>query len=139
MPEEARQVIEETVRRTSRSFSSVANEMLSEAARMRRVPGIVFSDGPAGRRAQIAGTGLDVWEVIQSYKGCAEHWERLKTMYDWLDDRQLRSALAYYEAYPAEIDERLEHEEGWTPEQVYARHPFVRPPWRAGLSREQRQ
>jgi uncharacterized protein (DUF433 family) len=92
----------------------------------------VFGDGPTGRRAQIAGTGLDVWEVVQSYKGLDGNWERLKASYDWLEEQQLRSALSYYEAYPQEIDERLAREQSWTPERLYARYPFVRPPWHAG-------
>jgi hypothetical protein len=42
--------------------------MLVEAARMQRVPGIVFADGPTGRRARVAGTGLDGFEVIRTYR-----------------------------------------------------------------------
>ena len=36
----------------------------SEAVKMRRAPGIVFADGPSGRRAVVAGSGLDVWEIM---------------------------------------------------------------------------
>ena len=32
--------------------------------RMRRAPGILLADGPAGRRAVIAGTGLEAWHFL---------------------------------------------------------------------------
>ena len=35
---------------------------------MRRAPGIVFADGPAGRRAAVGGTGLDVWEIVATWR-----------------------------------------------------------------------
>ena len=127
IPDEARAAIQETMRRTGRDFSSVANEMLTEAARMRRIPGIVFADGPTGRRARVAGTGLDVSEVVQAYHKLGEDWERLRQAYDWLTELQLRAALAYAEAYPEEIEERLRAEEQLTGEAIWARYPFMRP------------
>jgi hypothetical protein len=41
IPQEARQVILEAARRAGHDFSSVANEMLLEAASMRRIPGML--------------------------------------------------------------------------------------------------
>src|SRR5215210_6658141 len=94
---------------------------------MHRVPGIVFMDGPAGRRASIAGTGLDVWEVIATFKSVVKDRRRLGASYEWLSDRQLSAALAYYELYPEEIDTRIEEEEYWTPERLYGEFPFLEP------------
>jgi uncharacterized protein (DUF433 family) len=71
---------------------------------MRRCPGVVFAEGVTGRRARIAGTGLEVWEVISAWNGMDRNWEDLKTAYDWLSEHQLKSALGYYRAYPEEID-----------------------------------
>ena len=84
-------------------------------------------DGPVGRRASIAGTGVDVWEVIATFKSVGADRERLKASYEWLSDRQLFAALAYYDLYPREIDARIEEEERWTPESLYEEFPFVRP------------
>jgi uncharacterized protein (DUF433 family) len=100
---------------------------------MRRVPGIVFMDGPVGRRASIAGTGLDVWEVISTFKSVGEDRERLKASYEWLSDRQLSAALAYYDLFPREIDARMEEEARWTPERLYGEFPFVQPSVVPGL------
>ena len=119
--------IEETARRTTRDVASVAVEMLAEAARMRRVPGIVFADGVHGRVAQVAGTGLEVWEIVERYQAIGEDWKRLKQEFEWLSEPQLRAALAYAEAYAEEIAERLRAEERWTPETLYGTHPFMKP------------
>lgn len=119
--------IEDAARRADRDVASVAAEMLTEAAKMRRVPGIVFADGVRGRVAQIAGSGLEVWEVVERYQAVDESWELLRQEFEWLSESQLRAALGYAEAYPKEIAERLQADERWTPETLYAAHPFMKP------------
>jgi uncharacterized protein (DUF433 family) len=91
------------------------------------MPGIVYAEGPTGRRAVVAGTGLDVWEVIATWKEGGSSYEALRQNYPWLTEPQLRAALAYYEAYPSEINSRLEREAQWTPERVWRELPFARP------------
>ena len=81
IPEETARTIEEIARASRRDFSSVVNEMLVEAVKMGRCPGIVFVEGMAGRRARVAGTGLDVWEVIASYLSIGHNLERLRDTY----------------------------------------------------------
>jgi uncharacterized protein (DUF433 family) len=110
-----------------KSWSAITAELLDEALRMRRVPGVAFVDGPAGRRAVVAGTGLDVWEVIATWRACEENGELLRQSYPWLNEVQLRSALAYYEVYPKEIDVRLHREAQWDAERVHRELPFARP------------
>jgi uncharacterized protein (DUF433 family) len=90
------------------------------------VTGITLIDGPAGRRAVLVGTGLDVWEIIATWKDVKTH-EALRQSYPWLTEAQIRAALAYYEAYPSEIEARLEREAQWTPEKVRRELPFARP------------
>jgi uncharacterized protein (DUF433 family) len=130
IPENVRTEIAETARRARRDFSSVANEMLEEAVRTRRIPGIVFIDGGGERQVVVAGTGLEVWEVIETYRDVSEDFDRLKACYDHLNDFQLRAAIAYATAYPDEIDARIAENESWTPERVWETNPFTRPPWR---------
>ena len=127
MTEELQEEIEREMRLRGVTFTEVASSLLREAVRMRRVPGIVFMDGPVGRRASIAGTGLDVWEVIATFKSVGEDRGRLEASYGWLSDRQLCAALAYYGLYPEEIDARIEEEEYWTPEKLYGEYPYLRP------------
>jgi uncharacterized protein (DUF433 family) len=125
--EDLEQEIGRLGRERGQSWSAAAVELLSEAVRMRRAPGIVFADGPAGRRAVLVGTGLDVWEVIATWKEVGGSFKKLKKNYDWLTEPQLRAALGYYERYPEEIDERLGREESWTPERVRRELPFAVP------------
>jgi uncharacterized protein (DUF433 family) len=110
-----------------KSWSAITNELLEEAIRMRRAPGVSFMDGPAGRRAVIAGTGLDIWEIIATWRDVDGNFEALKENFDWLEDSQLRAALAYYELYPSEVDARIKREEELTPERVWEEFPFLKP------------
>jgi uncharacterized protein (DUF433 family) len=127
LPEELQEEIEREMRLRGATFSEVTTSLLREAVRMRRVPGIVFMDGPVGRRASIAGTGIDVWEVIATLKSVGEDRERLKASYGWLPDRQLYAALAYYDLFPEEIDARIDEEKYWTPKKLYGEYPYLRP------------
>jgi uncharacterized protein (DUF433 family) len=132
IPEALEQEIEREAEERGKSWSATTAELLTEAVRMRRAPGVVFADGPAGRRPVIAGTGLDVWEVIAAWKAAEGSYASLREDFPWLTDIQLRSALAYYRLYPAEIDARLEREAYWTPERVRQELPFLAPPWDRG-------
>lgn len=78
-------------------------EALTEAEKMERVPGIIFADGPAGRRARVAGTGLEVFEIINVYYAADEDLERLMRTFHWLKAEQILAALDYYRAFPEEI------------------------------------
>jgi uncharacterized protein (DUF433 family) len=82
----------------------------SEDEKMALVPGIVFVDGPSGRRAHVSGAGVDVFEVIKTYRSVGSDRERLAAAYDWLTTVQVQAALTYYRLFPTEIDERLERE-----------------------------
>ncbi len=93
------------------------------AVRMQQYPGIVFVDGPAGRRAHLAGTGLDVWEVIEllqeygSVSALCKQFPRLSSM-------SVRIAQAYEEAYPEEI-KAFRASNARTPEQLRAQLPWL--------------
>lgn len=72
-------------------------------------PGIVFRDGPTGRRAGLA-AGPDVWEVITALGSTGRRGDdAIQATADWssLSVRQVRDAIAYYNEYPTEIDARV--------------------------------
>ena len=125
IPQEIVEEIERIARETGRDFSSIAKDLLAEAIKMRRCPGIVFADGVSGRRARIAGTGLEVWEVITTYRSVNHDFSRLQKAYHWLTEQQLRAAIGYYTAYREEIDEVIERNESWSGEAVAERFPFL--------------
>ena len=117
--------IEQMVRESGKEFSAVTNELLEEAVRMQRCSGIVFSEGTAGRRARIAGSGIEVWEVIAVYKSVGKDFSRLQKAYHWLTEQQLRSAVGYYRAYAEEIDRLIKQNEELTGDDVHKRYPFL--------------
>ena len=117
--------IERIVRESGRDFSSITKDLLAEAIKMRRCPGIVFTDGVVGRKARVAGTGQDVWEIIATYKSVNIDIERLKKAYHWLTEQQLRSAIGYYNAYRDEIEQQIERNESWTRETISKHYPFL--------------
>ena len=125
LSEEAVKEIETLAAGTGRDFSGIARDLLIEAVKMRRCPGITFADGPTGRRARIAGSGIDIWEFIATFKGLGENYEKLKETFHWLSDHQLRSALSYYALYPDEIDEKITRNEDITQEQIIKCFPFL--------------
>lgn len=49
------------------SISALTNRFVDEALRMEAHPGVIFRDGPAGRRPVLVG-GPDVWEVVRAAK-----------------------------------------------------------------------
>lgn len=69
-------------------------------------PGIGFADGPAGRRAVVLGTGLDVWEVVSGLHASGGSVEAV-ARYLELPVAPVRAALRYYAAFRAEIDAEL--------------------------------
>ena len=90
-------------------------------------PGVVFRDGPTGRRAGLAG-GPDVWEVIGTVRASGLDGDAaLAAAAEWgrLTPAQVRTAVRYYAEYREEIDERLRRnideadaaEEEWRREQ----------------------
>jgi uncharacterized protein (DUF433 family) len=125
IPDEVAKSIQEEAENSGRDFSAVANELLAEAVKLKRCPGIIFADGVSGRRARIAGTGLDVWEVIATYKSLDHDDARLREAYHWLSEPQLRSALSYFRLNPEEIERQILRNEAWNKEQLAARHPSL--------------
>jgi hypothetical protein len=77
--------------------------------RMEDHPGVVFRDGPAGRRAGLNG-GPDIWEVISAVRASGrEGQDALDAAAEWgsLTSDQVRAAARYYAEFPEEIDQRI--------------------------------
>lgn len=89
--------------------SGLAQRLVDEGLRMAEHPGIVFKDGPTGRRAALA-LGPDIWELIKvtrelhergtsALRGAAEIMN--------LSAERVQDALDYYAAFPEEIDAEI--------------------------------
>ena len=86
--------------------TGLAERYVEEGLRMDEHPGIGFADGPAGRRAILVGTGLDVWEVFGTVRGSRGSVEEA-ARYLELPVAAVRVAVRYAAAYPAEIKDLL--------------------------------
>jgi hypothetical protein len=109
-------VVDRLERRGTRSGlnkSRLAERYIDEGMRMEDHPGIVFRDGPTGRRAGLA-AGPDVWEVIRGLRSTGLRGEdAIRATAEWsaLSVRQVREVVGYYNEYPDEIDARIRHDE----------------------------
>src|SRR5579884_3074049 len=105
--------LEQEASGTGMTVSALVTELLDEGLRVRRFPGVVFRDGPAGRRAGLVG-GPDVWEVVrdvQATPGRGQSKIRRIAAVAGLFESQVRPAVDYDAAFPDEIDTRLAKEE----------------------------
>lgn len=125
IPEDTVKEIERIAGESGRDFSSVTKDLLAEAIRMHKCPGIVFADGVTGRRARVGGTGIEVWEVIANYKSINQNFKRLQKAYHWLSEQQLRAAIGYYSAYGQEVDDQIERNESWSRNTVAQSYPHL--------------
>ncbi|MHB1067305.1 MAG: hypothetical protein ACYC2Z_07750 [Candidatus Nanopelagicales bacterium] len=96
------------------SGASAAALLVEEGLRMDEHPAVAFRDGPGGRRAVIVG-GPDVWEVIRALRDAREAEPGLSRgelialvqVNSGVAEPLIRVALAYYAAYPDEVDGAL--------------------------------
>lgn len=114
-------------RREPRTYKGSPKAQLGRLSWRGGVQGVEIRNGPAGPRAVVSGTGLDVWEIIATWQEVGENFEQLQEAYHWLLAEQLESALEYYEHNREEIEARLAREAEWTPEAVWERYPYTRP------------
>jgi len=125
IPDETVREIERIAAGSGKEFASVAKDLLEEALRSRKCPGIVFAQGPGGKRARVAGTGVEVWEIVAAFKSVSEDYSELRKVFHWMSDQQLKSALGYYALYPGEIDERLKANAELDKAEIFDRFPFL--------------
>jgi hypothetical protein len=117
----------ERERETGQSQSVLAQRYIEEGLRMERHPGIVFVDGPAGRRPALRG-GPDIWELATEIRGVAlDDTAEVEAIAAWmaLPVSAVQSAIGYYLEFYDEIEawvernERLaeQHRAAWRAEQ----------------------
>lgn len=105
--------LEELGAQLGMSKSRLAQRYIDEGIRMEDHPGVVFRDGPTGRRAGLMG-GPDVWQVIaavQSIGTDSDNGNALEEAAQWgnLSIAQVRTAVTYHVDYPHEVDARIRH------------------------------
>jgi len=90
-------------------------------------PGVIFRDGPAGRRAVLIG-GADVREVIRAVKSAraaepgldADQVVALVSTNTGVPTRLVDTAIRYWAAYPDEIDAWIDEVESFEEQALLA-------------------
>lgn len=86
--------------------SGLAQRLVDEGLRMADHTGIVFRDGPAGRRAALM-VGPDVWELVVFLQEIDERGEAAVAAAAEtfrVPESAVSAGIRYYTAFPAEID-----------------------------------
>ena len=108
LDEQLLELLEERADRVGESANALAARYLEEGLRRDEHPLIAFVDRPAGRRAMLAGTRLNVADVVAvaksagSVEGAAESLD--------LPIWKVRAALRYYADFRDEIDAEMERD-----------------------------
>lgn len=92
--------------RGGQSQKQLAERYIDEGLRMDDHPGIIFREGPIGRRAGLA-SGPDVWEIVAALKGLPTRGQdAIRELAELLElsEGQIQTALDYYGAYPDEVE-----------------------------------
>jgi uncharacterized protein (DUF433 family) len=85
------------------THTALVERYVDEGLRQENHWGIIFVDEPAGRRARVGGTGLDVWEVVRVVKD--NHGSTAEAAgYLDIPERMVLTAMRYYADFPYEID-----------------------------------
>lgn len=103
-------------RHPGRTRSAVVARYVDEGLRMDEHPGILFREGPAGRRATVVG-GPDVWELVRAVKSARtaepelSEAELVAMLVDntGVPGHMIRTAVGYWSAYPDEVEELVAH------------------------------
>ena len=94
---------------TGASAAGLAQRLIDEGLRMADHPGVIFKDGPSGRRAALA-YGPDVWEVIKFLREVDERGsaaiEAAAEVFA-VDASRIATAISYFGDYSDEIDAEM--------------------------------
>ena len=88
------------------SETSLVARLLDEGLKTSAHPGIVYRDGPAGRRAAVAG-GPDVWEVVVALRHTGQRGDaRVAAAAEQLGvaEQLVRTAVSFAAAHPDEVE-----------------------------------
>ena len=113
LPEELLERIEAESRSVGASITQLVSSLLDEGLKTRRFPGVVYRDGPLGRRAALVG-GPDVWEVVRDLAAApGRGMDRVESLVaeTGLTTASVLLAADFYGSFPGEIDALIEADE----------------------------
>jgi uncharacterized protein (DUF433 family) len=117
--------LDQYAREAGESRTALAVRYIDEGLRTDQHPLIAFVTHPTGRRAMVAGTRLEVADVIETVRASGNSVEEAADYLD-LPPAKVQAAVRYYAEFAEEIDAWLErrreiadrHEALWRKEQA---------------------
>ena len=103
VPGRVKKDLEELAKERRTNPLTLARTLIEEGLRRERHPGVVFRDGPAGRRAAIEGRRIDVWQVMETVWDSDGKVDEAASFLGLRAD-QVQAAVAYYADYPEEVN-----------------------------------
>lgn len=91
-------------RERGESANALAERYLEEGLRRDLFPLIDFRDGAGGRRAMVAGTRLEVGQVIDTLRA-SDNSVAAAAEYFEISEAHVRAAVRYYADFKQEVDE----------------------------------
>lgn len=95
------------------SETSLVTRLIDEGLKTSAHPGIVYRDGPAGRRAAVGG-GPDVWEVVVATRHTGKRGDaRVGAAAEQLGvpEQLVRTAVSFAAAHPSEVETMINRNE----------------------------
>lgn len=95
------------------SETSLVTRLIDEGLKTSAHPGIVYRDGPAGRRAAVGG-GPDVWEVVVAIRHTDKRGDaRVGAAAEQLgvSEQLVRTAVSFAAAHPSEVETMIDRNE----------------------------
>jgi hypothetical protein len=105
--------LEEEASAAGTTVTALVTELLTEGLDLRRFRGLVYRDGPTGRRVALVG-GPDVWEVIRDLRHLeGDQGDRVQALSTstGVAPAMILQAIDFYGASPAAVDERIAADE----------------------------
>ena len=117
--------LEQHAREAGETRTALARRYIEEGLRMDQHPLIVFFTRPGGRRPMVAGTRLDVADVIETVRASDNSITEAAEYLD-LPPAKVQAAVRYYAEFPDEVEAWLarqreiaeRHEALWRKEQA---------------------
>ncbi len=89
--------------------NALTERYIAEGVKMDEHPEIGFREGALGRRAILAGSRLDVWQVIETVRNSGNSVQETAD-YLGLPPSRVQAAVNYYAVYRDEVEEIAERE-----------------------------
>lgn len=85
------------------SSNALAQRLIDEGLKIAEHPQICFREGAAGRRAALAGTRLDIWQIVETLRANDNSIEEAAGYLD-LPENKVQAAVRYYGEFQDEVD-----------------------------------